>query len=100
MRKHIIAVALLSALSAPAFAETWPVPEDWQVTQRIELKDGTFLNVYKDGKTTMENKFGHSVFMAPGQTMQANDGRTITMVGNETYRIERTNPLLSPPASY
>ena len=97
MRKHIIAVAVLSALSVPAFAEVWPAPDNWQVTQRIELNDGNFLNVYKDGKTAMENTYGRSVFMSPGQSMQAQgkDGRTIPMVGNETLRVELTNPLTS-----
>ena len=96
MRKHIIAAAVLSVLSVPAFAEIWPTPEAWQVTQRTELKDGSFLNIYKDGKTAMENKFGQAVFMIPGQTMQAKDGRTITMVGNETLRVDLQNPLTSP----
>jgi len=96
MRKQIIAVAVLSALSVPAFAEVFPVPESWQVTQRIELKDGNFVNIYKDGKTAMENTFGHAVSMDPGQTMQARDGRTIKMEGNETLRIDLQNPLTSP----
>ncbi len=99
MRKHIIAVAVLSALSVPAFAEDFPVAEAWQVTQRIELKDGTFLNVYKDGKATMENRFGRPVYMKPGQSMQSKDGRTVPMIGNETYRVQRQNPLLTQPGN-
>jgi copper resistance protein K len=99
MRKHIIAVAVLSALSLPAFAENWPVPPEWQVTQSIELKDGNFVNVYQDGKMAMVCKFGHSLSMTPGQTMQTKDGRTITMNGNETIRVELQNPLLSPKVS-
>lgn len=100
MRKPIVAIALLSVLSAPAFAEVWPAPEGWQVVQRTELKDGTFLNTYKDGKTAMENKLGHAVFMAPGHTMEAKDGRSITMVGNETSRVELQNPLTSPTSGW
>lgn len=96
MRKQIFAIAVLSALTVPAFAEDFPVADAFQVTQRIELKDGTFLNVYKDGKAGMENKFGRSVYMKPGQTMQTKDGRTVTMIGNETYRVERANPLSQP----
>lgn len=96
MHKHLAAVAILSVLSVPAFAGTWPAPESWQVAQRIELKDGTFLNVYKDGKSAMENRFGHSVSMQPGQTMQSKDGRTVTMAGNETLRVEVQNPILGP----
>ena len=96
MRKHIIAVAILSALTLPAFAEQFPVPEGWQVSQRIELKDGTFLNIYKDGKYAMESRFGHPLDMKPGQTMVTKDGRSFTMASNETYRVSFANPLLSP----
>ncbi len=92
MRKHLAAAAILSALAVPAFAGNWPAPEPWQVTQRIELKDGTILNVYKDGKSAMENRFGQSVSMQPGHAMQAKDGRTVTMAGNETIRVELQNP--------
>ena len=93
MRKHLIAVAVLSALSVPAFAEPWPVPAAWEIAQRVELSDGNFVNVYKDGKMGMECKFGHSLTMAPGQTMPTKDGRTISMVGNETNRVDLRNPL-------
>ena len=96
MRKHLAAAAILSVLSVPALAGTWPAPESWQVAQRVELKDGTFLNLYKDGRSAMENRFGQSVSMQPGQTMQGKDGRTVTMAGNETVRVEIQNPLLGP----
>ena len=93
MRKQIIAVAILSALSVPAFAEDFPVAAAYEVVQRIELQDGTFLNIYKDGKAAMETKLGRSVSMKPGEKMQTKDGRTVTMVGNETLRVEGQNPL-------
>lgn len=99
MSKHLVAAAILSALAVPAFAGNWPSPETWQVVQRIELKDGTYLNVYKDGKSAMENRFGQSVSMQPGHSMQAKDGRTITMAGNETIRVELQNPLTSGTSS-
>ncbi len=92
MRKHLAAAAILSALAVPAFAGNWPAPESWQVAQRIELKDGTYLNIYKDGKSAMENRFGQSVSMQPGHSMQSKDGRTMNMAGNETTRVELQNP--------
>lgn len=97
MRKHLIAAALLSTLAVPAFAVDFPVADAWQITQRIELKDGSFLNVHKDGKASMENKFGRAVYMKPGQTMQTKNGRNVTMIGNETYRVELQDPLRSTP---
>jgi hypothetical protein len=96
MRKQIIAVSVFSLLSVPAFAEIHPVPEQWQVTSRVELNDGTFLNIYRDGKMAMENRFGIPVYMQPGHAMQTKDGRTVTMVGNETFRVEARDPLLTP----
>lgn len=95
MRKNIIAIAILSALSIPAFAEVWPAPEGWQVKERIELTDGSFVNVYQDGKMAMECKYGHSQSMNTGHAMKARDGRTISMNGNETLRVELQNALLS-----
>ncbi len=96
MRKQLVAVAFLSVLAVPAFAEEYPVPESWQVAQRIDLQDGTTLIVYTDGKTAMENRFGQSIAMTPGHAMQTRDGRTVTMQGNETIRVELQNPLASP----
>ena len=96
MRKSLIAAAVVSVLSLPALAEVYPVPDSWQITERIELKNGMFLNLYRDGKMAMENTFGQSVHMPAGQAMQARDGRSITMNGNETIRVEIQNPLSTP----
>ena len=53
----------------------------------IALQDGSTLHVYSDGKMAMENQFGHAVMMADGQTMQAKDGSTIAMRGDEVARL-------------
>ena len=54
----------------------------------IELKDGSTVHIFKDGKMGMEHKFGRAVAMKPGQVMETKDGKKIDMKGNE---VERTN---------
>lgn len=53
----------------------------------VALQDDSTLHVYSDGKMAMENQFGHAVVMADGQAMQAKDGSTISMRGDEVARL-------------
>lgn len=99
MRISLVVIGLLSAIVAPAFAEDYPVAEGYQVMQRIRLRDGSFLNIYKDGKAAMESGRGQPISMKPGQSMLTVDGRTLTMVGNETYRLESKGPSSKPVGS-
>ena len=99
MLKSIAIAAVFATVSLPALAENIgnaPAPQDWQIQKRVPLKDGTTLNVYKDGKTSMENKFGRAVSMPTGQTMESADGKRIEMKGNEVLRPDMTNPLFYP----
>ncbi|MGH8848053.1 MAG: CopK family periplasmic copper-binding protein [Polaromonas sp.] len=77
------------ALIAPAFAQSASPPG---VVKQYDLKDGTTLYVFKDGKMTMENKHGKAVAMKDGQTMETKDGQTIIMKGNEVWRLIREQP--------
>ena len=86
MRKNILLVAVLLALSAPAFSQSASRPD---VVKQYDLKDGTTLYVFKDGKMTMENQNGKAVAMKDGQPMETKDGQTIMMKGNEVWRIIR-----------
>ncbi len=56
-------------------------------TQIIELKDGSSVYVFEDGKMAMESKFGRVTRMNPGKTMEAKDGRKIVMHGDEVGRL-------------
>ena len=59
-----------------------------KVEKSIELKDGSTVYLFKDGKMGMENKFGKSVRMKQGHVMETKDGQRVIMVGDEVARME------------
>lgn len=78
----VAAASSLFALSAFALDET-------QVEKTIQLKDGSTVHVFPDGKMAMEDKFGRASFMAPGHVMETRDGKQIVMKGNEVARLDQ-----------
>ena len=81
-KKMLIVVAgSMVALSALAVDAS-------KVEKSIELKDGSTVYLFKDGKMGMENKLGKVVHMKAGQVMETKDGQRIIMVGNEVARLE------------
>lgn len=88
IRKSLIALSLVAtALSAIAANHVDPSKGDAAIVQSIQLKDGTTMHHYKDGKMSMEDKYGKVVYMKDGVAMQTIDGKTITMSGNEVARL-------------
>ncbi len=82
MKKMLITMAgSLVALSAYAVDAS-------QVEKSIELKDGSTVYLFKDGKMGMENKMGKAVRMKEGQVMETKDGQKIIMIGDEVARLE------------
>lgn len=80
-RKAIVSFALLvPALSAFAVDRS-------DIEKSVQLKDGSTVHQFKDGKMAMENKFGRAYRMKEGEPMQAADGSTITMRGDEVARL-------------
>ncbi len=59
-----------------------------KVDKSIELKDGSTVYLFKDGKMGMENKFGRVESMKEGHIMETKDGRRVVMIGNEVWRLE------------
>ena len=86
MRKILMASLVALAASSPAIAQQSPQPLA-KGEQMIELKDGSTLHIYKDGKMGMEDKYGKPATMKEGQAMQTKDGKTIMMKGNEVWRL-------------
>lgn len=81
VRKSLIALSLVAtALSAVAAGDADRV-------QSIQLKDGATVHHYKDGKMSMENKYGNIHYMKEGVKMETVDGKTIVMSGNEVARL-------------
>lgn len=82
IKKIMIAAACaMIAVSAQAVDST-------KVEKSIELKNGSTVYIFKDGKMAMEDKVGRVVSMKAGQVMEAKDGSKIIMVGNELSRLE------------
>ncbi|WP_455153196.1 CopK family periplasmic copper-binding protein [Cupriavidus basilensis] len=63
-----------------------------QVEKKLELKDGSALYVFKDGRMGMEDRLGRAVSMKEGVLMETKDGQKIMMIGNEVWRVESLLP--------
>lgn len=87
MLKKLLLAAASSLFALSAFAL-----DTTQVEKSVQLKDGSTVHIFPDGKMAMEDRFGRASYMAPGHAMQTRDGKTIVMNGNEVARL---NQLLS-----
>ncbi len=83
MIKKLAGAALLLAVATATFAA-----DEANVDKKFELKDGSIVYVFKDGKMSMENKIGRVVSMKSGHVMETKDGQKIMMVGNELARLD------------
>ena len=84
MFKKLLVAAASSMIRLSAFA----VDEN-QVEKSIQLKDGSTVHIFADGKMAMEDQYGRAVYMNQGQVMQTRDGKQITMNGNEVARLDQ-----------
>ena len=66
MMKKMLMVAIMSAVSATAFASDDARAAAKQV---IELKDGSTVYIFKDGKMGMEDKLGRATRMKKDTVM-------------------------------
>jgi len=83
MLKKLLMVVAMSAVTASVFAV-----DQAQVQQSIELKDGSTVYIFKDGKMGMEDKYGQPAYMESGHVMETKDGKKIIMNGNEVWRVD------------
>jgi len=86
MLKKLALVAIASSFAMSAFAGTG-------LQSSVELKDGSTLHIFQDGKMGMEDKVGRSFLMKEGHAMETQDGRTVQMQGNEVWRVEALGAL-------
>lgn len=56
--------------------------------QMIELKDGSTLYIFKDGKMAMEDRYGRATRMEIGAVMETKDGRQVKMESDEVARLQ------------
>ena len=54
----------------------------------IELKDGSTLYIFKDGKIAMEDRYGRATRMELGTVMETKDGQRIKMESDEVARLQ------------
>lgn len=82
IKQFAVAVAAMSI----AFSALAADPK--QVAKSYELKDGSTVYIFKDGKMAMEDKQGRVFSMKEGKVMETKDGQKIMMKGNELWRLE------------
>lgn len=85
MLKKLLMVVATSALASAAFAND---AAQAQAKQVIDLKDGTTLYIFKDGKMAMEDQFGRVMRMKKDTVMETKDGQKIIMHGDEVARLD------------
>ena len=85
MMKKMLMGALMSAVSVTAFASDAAREAAKQV---IELKDGSTVYIFKDGKMGMEDKLGRAMRMKKDSVMETKDGQKIIMHGDEVMRLD------------
>lgn len=85
MKVFLIAAALTLFAASPAMARD-QLP--YEAQQKLELKDGSNVYVFKDGKMAKEDRLGRPARLKPGEILELKDGRKITAVGNEVQRLK------------
>ena len=86
--KSALIATVLASASLMASAANAPADRvGAQGEQLVTLQDGGTLHIYKDGKMAEENAFGRPTVVTPGQQLHAQNGNTITMIGDEVGRL-------------
>jgi hypothetical protein len=85
MLKKVLMIVAISSATASAFAGDTARAEAKQV---IDLKDGSTVYIFKDGKMAMEDKVGRAVRMKKDTVMETKDGQKIIMHGDEVMRLD------------
>jgi hypothetical protein len=88
MNTKLAKLALIAVLSTAgattAFAHDAARAEAKQV---IDLKDGSTLYIFKDGKMAMEDRYGRATRTTLGTVVETSDGRKITTQSDEVARL-------------
>lgn len=89
--RNVIVGAVVSAFSLAAFADD-RFPERWAVQKRVELKDGSGLVVYSDGKMAVEDRYGNPVGkIKRGDSVETTTGERVVVNSNEAERLDRSH---------
>ena len=85
MFKKLLMVTAMGVVTASAFAGDTARAEAKQV---FDLKDGSTVYIFKDGKMAMEDKNGRATRMKKDSVMETKDGQKIIMHGDEVMRLD------------
>jgi predicted lipoprotein with Yx(FWY)xxD motif len=89
MKTKFAKLALIAVLStAGATAAFAHDAASAAAKQLIDLKDGSTLYVFKDGKMAVEDKYGHASRMKRGTELETKDGQKIQMQSDEVARLD------------
>ena len=88
MKLNLGTIALAIALAGTAVPVLAGDAAAQEAKQIANLTDGSILYVFKDGKMSMEDKYGRPMRMKAGLVMEAKDGQRLTMVGDEVARLQ------------
>lgn len=83
MFKKMLVVVASSMVALSAFAV-----DASKVEKSVELRDGSTVYLFKDGKMAMEDKLGRVVRMKEGHVMETKDGQRVIMIGDEVARLD------------
>lgn len=85
MFKKLATVVAIAVISGQVLASEAARQEAKQV---VELKDGSTLYIFRDGKTAVENQYGRPIAVRPNAELEAKDGQKYMIQGNEVGRLE------------
>lgn len=85
MLKQLMIAAAIGTMASTAFAADAVRSEAKQV---FDLKDGSTVYIFKDGKMAMEDKLGRAVRMKKDTVMETKDGQKLIMHGDEVMRLD------------
>lgn len=85
MLKKLATVVAIAAISGHVLASEAARQEAKQV---VELKDGSTLYIFRDGKMAIEDQYGQAKSIKPNSEIEAKDGQKYMMQGNEVGRLE------------
>jgi hypothetical protein len=80
------ASALMGMASVSAIAGDELPPK---LKESIALSDGSTVHVFTDGKMALADKLGRAVPKKVGTTLDAKDGRRVTLTSNESARLDQ-----------
>ncbi len=86
MIKHLVTAVVMSVAAVSAFAADAAMAN---AEKAIQMKDGSTLYIFKDGKMAMEDKVGRAMRMKKGVVMETKDGQKLMMYGDEVMRLEQ-----------